>query len=227
MSPTRPYLKPASALALCLFCMASLFGCLSDGKNSAYPETTGLPRAAGTNSAPRITGIPASAVKVGTSYSFTPVASDANGDTLRFEIQNKPFWAAFNQVTGEISGTAPSGSEGSYENISIVVSDGQASTALEAFAVTVVQDAPGSITLNWQPPAANDDGTPLLDLGGYRIYYGRESGKYDNVIDIENPGVTTYLIEGLVPGRYFIAATSYTKGNVESDFSNELQAVAE
>ena len=38
-------------------------------------------------------------------YSFQPTAKDANGDTLRFSISNKPAWATFSTTTGRLSGT--------------------------------------------------------------------------------------------------------------------------
>jgi hypothetical protein len=59
----------------------------------------------GTNSAPVITGTPATAVTAGSAYSFIPAASDGDGDTLTFSIVNKPSWASFSTSTGELSGT--------------------------------------------------------------------------------------------------------------------------
>ncbi len=34
----------------------------------------------------------------------------------------------------------------------------------------------GTITLAWDAPTTNTDGTPLTDLAGYKIYYGPTSG---------------------------------------------------
>src|SRR5689334_5671535 len=52
------------------------------------------------NHSPTISGAPATSVTAGTAYSFTPVASDVDNDTLSFTIANKPAWAAFNSGTG-------------------------------------------------------------------------------------------------------------------------------
>src|SRR5579871_621363 len=46
--------------------------------------------------APVISGTPASTVTAGQAYAFAPVASDSDGDALTFTIANKPAWAAFN-----------------------------------------------------------------------------------------------------------------------------------
>ena len=39
-------------------------------------------------------------------------------------------------------------------------------------------------------PSINEDGTPLTDLAGYKIYYGTASGNYTNNVDAGN--VTSY-----------------------------------
>ena len=37
----------------------------------------------------------------------------------------------------------------------------------------LVQDAfSAEVTLSWDPPTTNADGTPLTDLAGYKVYYG-------------------------------------------------------
>jgi len=34
----------------------------------------------------------------------------------------------------------------------------------------------GSALLSWNAPSTNEDGTPLTDLAGYKIYYGTATG---------------------------------------------------
>jgi hypothetical protein len=81
----------------------------------------------------------------------------------------------------------------------------------------------GSVTLSWQPPTENADGTPLMDLSGYKVYVGTNSGSYEyREIRLDNPGLTTYMVENLAPGTYFIAATAYNAYGVESSFSEEV-----
>ena len=78
-------------------------------------------------------------MNAGSAYTFRPTASDADGDTLTFAIANRPAWATFNTATGQLSGTPTSASAGTYSNIVISVSDGKASAALAAFAITVAR----------------------------------------------------------------------------------------
>ncbi len=87
------------------------------------------------NAAPRISGTPQPTGTVNSYYQFKPVAKDANGDTLKFSIDNKPAWAKFSSATGRLHGTPTAA--GSFDNIRIKVSDGRSSSALPAFKVTI------------------------------------------------------------------------------------------
>ena len=151
----------------------------------------------GANSAPQISGTPATSVNVGQSYSFTPTATDADGDNLSFSVQNAPGWAQFDSATGTLSGTPGAGTAGTTPNIVITVSDGSLSASLPAFSITVNQVAMGSATLTWTAPTQNTDGSPLTDLAGYRIRYGTSPGNYSNTESINNPGVTSFVINNL------------------------------
>jgi Putative Ig domain len=126
------------------------------------------------NVAPTISAVPASTVAAGSSYSFTPVASDANNDPLSFSVQNRPVWAAFSTASGALSGTPTSAQVGTYSNIVIAVSDGKVSTALPAFSIQVTAvNRPPTIsgtpatsvmatrTYNFAPTATDPDGDAL------------------------------------------------------------------
>ncbi len=198
----------------------ALSGCLSDEDADG-----GTPPPPGDNAAPTIFGNPAGAVKIGDAYSFTPSASDPEGDALTFGVQNMPLWATFDTATGELSGSPSLGDIGTYNGITISVSDGPNSASLAAFSVTVSQVALGSATLSWTAPTQNDDGTPLMDLAGYKIYYGTAQGNYPTSIQIDNPGITTYVVENLTPNTYYFVSTAFNSSSVESVFSNEAVKV--
>jgi len=80
--------------------------------------------------------------------------------------------------------------------------------------------ATGFVTLNWQPPTTNADGTPISDLAGYRVYYGQSSGNYSHSIDVGMS--TSCTIDQLPLGttNYF-AVTAYNSFGNESGFSGE------
>jgi len=172
------------------------------------------------NMPPVIDGVPAASVVVGRTYSFTPSASDPDGDLLSFSIQNKPSWATFNSASGQLSRTPQSGNEGSYTNIFISVSDGNLISTLPGFTITVDQIGMGSATLSWVSPTQNEDGSQLTDLAGFKIYYGTSTGDYSNEITINNPGVTTYVVNNLPSNTWYFVSTAFNASGVESRFSN-------
>ncbi|GEK11095.1 tandem-95 repeat protein [Pseudoalteromonas peptidolytica] len=96
------------------------------------------------NDSPVISGTPPTSVNEDNTYSFTPSASDVDGDSLTFSVANLPSWASFNSTSGTISGTPTEGQDGTYSGIVISVSDGQAESSLTAFSIIVnaVNDAP-------------------------------------------------------------------------------------
>ena len=208
--------------SLLVVIMTTLIGCLPNQEESISVDDPGdtLPPTP-SNNAPVISGTPSNAVVISNAYSFTPSASDPDGDTLSFNVQNKPAWANFNGTTGALSGTPSLGDVGNYSNIGISVSDGNMSDSLPAFSVGVVQNADGSITLSWTAPAQNEDGTALTDLAAYKFYYGTSPGSYSNQVQVDNPGLATYVIGNLTPATYYVVATAVNAVGVESQFSNE------
>src|SRR5690606_3924095 len=70
---------------------------------------------------PVISGTPITQVAVGTAYSFTPTAYDANGDALGFIAVNLPSWATFNPVTGTVGGTPQAQHVGTFNFVTISV----------------------------------------------------------------------------------------------------------
>jgi hypothetical protein len=173
------------------------------------------------NHPPTISGTPPTTVLEGTAYRFQPTASDTDGDALTFSIQNKPAWATFSASTGALAGTPGAGDVGTYANVTITVSDGQMSSSLPAFGIDVSAVATGSVTLTWTAPTQNTDGSPLLDLSGYKIYWGTASGNYQSSVTLNNPGLTTYVVENLTSGTYYFSASAFNSSGVESSLSNE------
>ena len=218
--------KSAAMLMLTALLALGLTGCkLDEDKEPSSGSTDGgtsggvvtpPPSGSTANKAPTITGTPVTTAKVSLPYSFQPVARDANGDRLTFKIQGKPAWATFSSSTGRLEGTPPEGSNGTFTGIQITVSDGTSSTAMSAFSISVVDPAVGSAELAWQPPTENEDGTPLADLSGYVIRYGKSAGALEQSVRITNPGTTMYVVENLIEGTWYFSLSSVNGSGVES-----------
>ena len=205
-------------IMLALFVGPMLFGCLTSEESIATGDGSNVSG----NSAPTIAGTPAASTKYGEGYEFVPSASDADGDSLTFNVQNEPAWANFDSVTGKLYGQPTLADLGSYGDIVVSVSDGTSSASLPAFSVAVTETALGAVTLSWAAPTQNSDGSPLMDLAGYSIYYRKNSGPYNQAVQLENPSITTFVVEELSPATYYFAATALNTSGVESSFSAEV-----
>jgi len=172
------------------------------------------------NSPPQISGSPTISVVAGNVYDFTPTSSDPDGDPITFSVSALPRWANFDPTNGRLFGTPDAGDVGIHGGIVITASDGRDSMSLRPFDISVESIALGSATLTWIPPTENADGSPLTDLAGYKIYWGTAQGNYPNTVTIDNPGISAYVIENLVPGTYEFVTTAINAAGAESDYSN-------
>jgi len=208
--------------------IVAITGCKS-GNGQAAPVAAATssvaPAATAPNQAPTISGSPGASVVAGQKYTFVPVATDSDGDSLGFSITNRPAWATFDTATGRLSGTPVASNVGAFADIRISVSDGKATTALAAFSLTVTApqaaaSSTGAATLSWQAPSENIDGTPLTDLAGYRIRYGTDVNALTQEVEINTVGTTTYMITNLAPATYYFAVKAVTAAGVESSLSD-------
>ncbi len=199
---------------------------VSDGRTTvSRPAFSIAVRPSGTveppNRAPVISGTPVTSATVGQPYSFRPTVSDADGDSLNFTIANRPAWASFDGSNGTLYGTP--GGTGTHSGIRITVSDGTASTSLAPFTVTVSPARTSSVTLSWVPPTTNTDGTRLVGLAGFRVFYGTASGLYSQNLSIASPSVTSVVLEGLGSGlTWYFAVTAVASDGVESAYATEV-----
>ncbi|MDH3511153.1 MAG: fibronectin type III domain-containing protein [Gammaproteobacteria bacterium] len=181
------------------------------------------------NSAPSISGTPATSIVQNSAYQFVPLASDPDGDPLTFSIiyehEPKPGWTSFDPVTGILTGTPTAADVGTTDGIVISVTDGTSTASLPPFGITVDAIGPVSVTLSWTIPTTNEDGTPLTDLAGFKIYYRTITGTYSDPTIVDNPGVSSFVIENLsAESAYFFAAKAFDTSGNDSDFSNEVEA---
>jgi hypothetical protein len=233
-----------SSFALVLCVSAALAGCKSGGGgSSSAPAASGTSTPAVVtsqptsvaasesvtttptseseqNDAPTISGSIVPVVATNSAYSFKPLASDPDGDALAFQIENKPSWATFNTVTGQLSGTPKDSDAGTFADIVISVDDGTATSAMPPFSIAVTKAVVNVANLSWSVPTANTDGTAIADLAGFTIVYGNSQTALDQTIRIDNATASNYTLENFPSGTYYFAIKAFTTGGAESSLSN-------
>lgn len=76
------------------------------------------------------------------------------------------------------------------------------------------------MSLSWLPPTENVDGTAIGSLAGYRIYSGRSRYELAPMVEIDNAGVTRYVIDDLENGMWYFAVSAVATDGTESARSN-------
>jgi hypothetical protein len=196
---------------------------VSDGTTSVSLPSFSIQVTAPPAIPPTISGNPPTQAQAGTAYSFIPTASDPNGKTLSFSIQNKPSWASFSIATGQLSGTPASADVGTDTNIIITTSDGTTSAQLAAFTITVAA-APTpptqtTATLKWAAPTQNTDGSAITNLSGYVISYGMSATALSQTVSIGNPAITSYTVQNLSTGTWYFAVSATESDGTSSALS--------
>jgi hypothetical protein len=201
-------------LVMTMLAAVAAAGCGGGGGDD--PPSTGS-ASVGSNTAPTIQGQPGSSVLVGQAYTFQPTASDPNGDALTFSASNLPAWLTLNPNTGRVSGTPTAADIATVSGITITVSDGRASATLGPFSISINQTGSGTALLSWTPPVQNTDGTPLVDLRGYQILYGRSSTELNQSISVDNPSLSSYLVENLTSGTWYFSVAAVNASGAASN----------
>lgn len=217
---------PAALMAVCHGCGGGGGGTPATASASAQsdsPPTVAVVAPSSSNRAPTISTESSAIAHVGVTYDYQPVASDPDGDTLRFTANNLPPWASMNPNTGRITGTPGENDAGEYESITIVVADAGGRTESDPFTITVFAGGAGVASLQWETPPSKVDGSPLDDLAGYRILYGRNADDLDRSVLISNPATTSYEFETLAPGVWYFAVVAVNAGGLEGPATTPAQ----
>jgi hypothetical protein len=78
-----------------------------------------------------------------------------------------------------------------------------------------------AVVIDWDAPTEYEDGSPFIDLAGYRIWYGSAPGNYSSLLEIA-PGMTSHKLHSLAPATYYFSITAYNYEGAESTLSNEI-----
>jgi hypothetical protein len=194
---------------------------VSDGrKRASLPAFSITIGTVSVNREPVISGTPSGSVLAGSAYSFTPTASDADGNALGFSITSKPAWSTFSVASGALTGTPTTAQVGAYPNIVITVSDGIAARSLPVFSINVTAPVvSGTANLSWVAPTKNTDGSALTNLAGYRVYHGTSASALNDVFLVPGATSLTYTVGQLPKGTHYFAVAAYTTAGAESALS--------
>ena len=81
--------------------------------------------------------------------------------------------------------------------------------------------------LSWTAPTTNTDGSPLTNLGGYKIYWkATAASSYTDAQSKDVGNVTTATIQSVTGSSttvYYMVVTAYNTLNVESALSDEVR----
>jgi hypothetical protein len=161
---------------------------------------------------------------VGQYWSYQPSISNPDGASVTVTASNLPDWITLNQSTGLLAGTPGEGDVRTWSNIQLTVTNGQESTQLQAFSVTVLAQgaAMGTATVSWSAPTQRVDGSPIGELAGYRVLYGKSSRNYEHVVELNTTGINRYVLEGLGAGTWYFAVQAITSDGLASAPSKEV-----
>lgn len=81
-------------------------------------------------------------------------------------------------------------------------------------------DAQRTITLTWDAPVENTDGSPYVDPGGFKVYRKDAGPVWTEVADIPHAQTTTDRTD-VGAGTYCYVVTAYNVKGMESERSNE------
>lgn len=153
---------------------------------------------------------------------------NVNRSLIRINEQVTLTWDADNADTCVASG-AWSGSQpvsGSYTSPALSNSatytlrcENSAGTDIASTSVDVAD-----LRLAWLAPDSNVDGTPLTDLAGFNVYWGRSPRSY---VDSTRVGasVTEWDFGSFSSGTYYFSVTAVNAAGEESDHSNEVEEI--
>ncbi|OHB71490.1 MAG: hypothetical protein A2W23_03165 [Planctomycetes bacterium RBG_16_43_13] len=78
-----------------------------------------------------------------------------------------------------------------------------------------------SVTVTWDNPTTNDDGSPIENLSGVKLYYAT-SANYPTFTMIDVGYTSCYVLRNLSVTGYYIKATAYNTSAMESVYSNQV-----
>jgi hypothetical protein len=206
-------------IAMAVACLA-----LTACKDDVTTASTGTPAStsSGQSTGVVLSGAPKTTATAGSNYLYQPSLTQGSGD-VTFSVSGMPKWATFDSSTGVLTGTPATSDEGKTGPITITATNGASSASVGPFTIQV--NAPtaataATVSLAWNAPTQNADGTPITGLAGFHIYYGTTAGALSTTVNVSSPTTTTYVLQGLTHGTYYFSVVAHNTSGQDSKSSN-------
>jgi hypothetical protein len=125
------------------------------------------------------------------------------------------------------SGTSSAGASSAATTPTTVADTGSTSGSSSSSTSPPASSSNSSITFSWVPPTENSNGSALTNLAGYKIHYGTASQDYTQVVAVNNPSLSRYVLDSLPNGIFYFAISAYNSAGVESTLSGEISATVD
>jgi hypothetical protein len=81
------------------------------------------------------------------------------------------------------------------------------------------------MSLSWSAPTTRTDGSSLnlSEISGYQIYVGSSRSNLQMVVDVNQGHLSSYTIDNMDVGDYYVAIAVYDRNGNSSDLSNVVQ----
>lgn len=200
-------------------------GCKTSGDSVKTSDTPPPPGGQTDRTPPNVTiTSPTSGTTFSTSSSSVNVGGTAADNIGVTQVVWQVTWPGNGGNSGTANGT------GSWNVSNIALQPGSNVVTITA------RDAAGNLgsdqlTINYTVAVGNNNATVSWnantepDLAGYRVYYGTQSGQYQQSKGTGTVivGATSHMITGLTAGtRYYFAVTAFDTSGNESGYSQEV-----
>jgi len=78
-----------------------------------------------------------------------------------------------------------------------------------------------TLSIEWQAPALNEDGSSAVDIAGYRVYWGAGPDTADGSVTINDSRQTSWQPD-LPRGKYYFSVTAFDQDGNESEPSKTV-----
>ena len=116
--------------------------------------------------------------------------------------------AACNDPSSSASTAASTASSATAPSSSIAATTPTSGESKTVSGGSSTSSQPQSITLAWDAPTQNTDGSALTNLQGYQILYGTSAAALTQKISISTTGQQNYVVENLTSGTWYFEVRS-------------------